>query len=156
MSVETELRSFLPTDLFTLVGSTFSVVANNVYFDERSRYKREGTEILLTWGSRPFVARTVGNLVLSSVDIELFVAVKDLISNTARQVDRKLNDTVKLIVDTYDSNIDRFMASGALTFLIDSVRCQESGPFEIVPADTIDPRIRYVQHVRLDILAYES
>lgn len=155
MTVRTTIVNNLPASLFALVGDAaiFNVIANNIYFDDRTRYKREQVEIVLTWMGRQTVGLLAGRLISSTVDIELFVATPDLIVEKSRRVEAKIELTARAIVENYDNN--EGVAAGLCGSTVDYVRCGEASPVGIIGPDE-DPRYKYVQHLALEIGAWES
>jgi hypothetical protein len=155
MTVRTNIVSNLPASLFALVGDAaiFNVIANNIYFDDRTRYKREQVEIVLTWMGRQTVGLIPGRLIANTIDIELFIATPDLVVEKSRRVEAKIELTARAIVENYDNN--EAVATGLCGSTVDYVRCSETSPIDIVGPDE-DPRFKYAQHLVLEICAWES
>lgn len=155
MTVRTTIVSNLPGSLHALIGdgAIFGVIANNIYFDDRTRYKREQVEVILTWMGRQTVALIPGRLIANTVDIELFVATPDLVVDKSRRIEDKIERTARTIVENYDNN--ESVASGLCGSTVDYVRCVETSPIDIIGPDE-DPRYKYTQHLTLEICAWES
>ena len=156
MTVRTSIVDNLPTSLFALIGggASFGVVANNVYFDTRTRYKREQIEVVCTWAGRRTSNVIPGRLISSIVNIELFLATPDLVVDKTLRLEDKLERTTRTIVENYDN--EEALAATLCGARVDYVRCAEAGAFDIEVPDDTDPRFRYIQNITLEIAAWES
>ena len=104
MTLRTELVAALPGDLFTVVGSDFIVVANNIYWDRMTRIRKQNTEITLIWGGRTLSSEIAGRLILSQINIELFVGSSDLVVDPDRRIEDKMETAARTIIENYDNN----------------------------------------------------
>ena len=158
MSVETDMEAFLPGALNTLVGTAFACEENSIYYDVNSRYQRDFTEILISFGGNPHVDQEAGDLKRFLFNIELFKATHDPIQNIAdaARIERFLGDNADTIVKKYHGIPDEFMVSGSLNVLVDSVVCQRLGPIEWDGPDEDDNRYKAYVNIRLEIQAYEE
>jgi len=154
MTLRTELVSALPGDLFTVAGSDFIVVANNVYWDRVTRIRRQNTEIGLTWGGRSLITEISGRLILSQINIELFVATPDYVVDKDRRIEDKIETTARTIIENYDNNNSTIAA--LTTCIVDSVRCFEKTAIDVFGPTPADPRTKFVQQLGLEILAWEG
>lgn len=158
MSIESDMEDFLPGALFTLVGTAFQCLANDIYFDGQTRSKREGTEILITTMFNPHVSQETGDFKVGRFNIELFKATKEKIqsiSDTAR-IERIMAAVCDTIVKKYHGVPEEFMVSGSLNVLVDSVSCQRGSPLLWEGPSDIDNRAKAMMNISLEVLAYEE
>ena len=154
MTVRTAFIANLPASLFALVGTSFKVAEKDIYFDSRTRYSRTGTEILLRWGGRSTEELLAGRVITSAVDIELFVATTDKVIDPDLRIEAKIEAAALAIVENYDNSLETLTTM--LGFPIDSVRCFEKSSVDIFPGDPDDSRTKYVQHIALEVSAWED
>ena len=154
MSVRTLLQTYLPAALNALVGTSFKVDVDDIYFDSRTRYDRSGTEILLTWGGRKVENAQTGRWITSAINIELFVATTDLVIDPDLRIEDKIEAAALTIVEAFDNDLDEF--NSALSCTIDRVKCFEKSSIDRAVVGGDMPRVHYKQQIGLEITALES
>ncbi len=154
MTLRTDILAGLPGDLFTLLGTSFNVKANDIYFDEKTRWRRSPTEILLTWGGRKKDSDQVGRLITSAINIQLYLATPDSVVDKSRRFEDKIEAAARTIVETYDNNESRI--AGLTSCIVDAVQCFEKTSIDVVAGGPAEPYERYVQNIALEITAWES
>ena len=160
MSIETDLEAFLPGALNTLLGSTFKVEANDIYFDAMTRRQRSFTEILCTYAGEVTISQETGDYILTTIDLELMKATYDAVQGIEDQqrIERLISDAAKAIVKKYHGVPEEFMVPGSLNVLVDSVRCQRDGEVIWRAGDESlgKGRAFATTTVRLELLTYEE
>jgi len=118
-----EIKTFLTTDLITLLAATHPCNAEDIYFGKLTRTHRAANEIFLKWDREPPVYRDAGRVITSTVTIELYRSVMEPYEEPPFQDEMEAATTI--ILDTYDGDdaIDRFQPT--ITRDIDAVNCTE-------------------------------
>ena len=151
MSTRTELKSFLLTDLPTVVGATFDPGTGNTYFGRDRRVKRKDREIFCRWSGFDIVLRKLGRYVMQSVDIELFQSRYDGTELDGFQED--IEAASALVQEAYDGNTGKFRTP--ITKQVELVRCFELTDVVISERDQ-GKRVEGSQVLRLDVYVWET
>ncbi len=154
MTLRTEIVAALPASLFTLVGTSFNIPANDIYFDRKTRMRRSPKEILLTWGGRKKDSDQTGRLITSALNIQLYVATPDLVVDKDRRLEDIIEAAARAIVENYDNNEPAI--SALTTCIVDAVQCFEKTSVDVVPGDSDEPYEKYIQNIALEITAWEA
>lgn len=153
MSTRTELKTFLVTDLSTLIASAFPVAANDCYFARETRTMRASSEIYLRWGNRTVDEMESGRLITHSVDIELFRAIMEPYEEADFQ--NEMEESAATIVEAYDGENGRNRLQGSITSVIDDVRCGEASTIIESEPHALQ-RLRISQAFNLEIASWET
>lgn len=158
MSLQTDIETFLQTDLFTVAGaSLFVKSAGDVYPDSRVRANRNSNEILFSVERGNPVNRSVGRATVVMATIQLFIATTDNYDLNNGRVEDALRNCAQIVTAAYDSWRGAAKFRAALDYPVDSVTCEEGAYDTIFPSrGDPDQRTHHTKTLTMEIHCYES